>query len=66
MSGAISVLVNVDRLPVGALWQTPDRGLHRKLSPYSHRNERTGEIVLDERLYGVQQREPFFVEEVLA
>ena len=64
---ATSVLVNVDKLPVGSRWRGPHGGdRHVKISPYSHRNERTGEIVLDARLYGVHERDAFYVEEVLA
>lgn len=67
MTEATIMLVNIDKLPVGARWQGPHGGdRHVKLSPLSHRNERTGELVLDERLFGRSGVEPIYVEEVRA
>lgn len=58
-----TVLVNIDTLDVGARWQASRGGdVFVKISPLSHKNLRTGEIVLDQRLYG--HDESFYVEEV--
>lgn len=62
-----SLLVNIDTLPVGSRWREPHGGdKFRKISPYSHRNERTGELLFDSRLYGQTDVEPAYVEEVIA
>lgn len=59
------MLIDVDKLPVGATWRGPRGGdVHKKLSPYSHINQRTGEVILDRRLYGSSGS--FYVEEVQA
>jgi hypothetical protein len=59
------MLVDIDKLPVGAKWRGPRGGdVHKKLSPYSHINQKTGEVILDRRLYGSSGS--FFVEEVQA
>jgi hypothetical protein len=57
-----AVLVNVDKLDVGAKWRSWFGDLFVKVSPLSHKNLRTGEIVLDQRLYG--HDETFYVEVV--
>jgi hypothetical protein len=57
-----SVLVNVDKLDVGDKWRSWGGDLFVKISPLSHKNLRTGEIVLDQRLYG--HDETFYVEVV--
>jgi hypothetical protein len=57
-----TVLVNIDTIEVGAKWRSWVGDLFVKISPLSHKNLRTGEIVLDQRLYG--HDETFYVEVV--
>lgn len=58
------LLVNLDSLPVGTLWRPPRGGdVYRKVTPFSHVRQSTGEVYFDERLYG-RDSEPLYVSEV--
>lgn len=60
----MEVLVNLDTLEVGAVWRRPrDHNTYRKVTALSHLNIRTGELLFDERLYGLPA-EPVFVAEI--